>query len=300
MSAFAGRESFFDPAPARLTESLATFRTTLEAGHEASYRCAIACEVDGDSPIEIHPSYEKVVQEAATAVERERAQEAQIFTANEQFNDWLNRSLADLYMMRTQTAFGPYPYAGVPWFSTVFGRDGIVTAFQCLSFDPSIARGVLGYLAAAQADSESPEQDAQPGKVLHEMRADEMATLGEVLFKRYYGTIDATPLFVMLAGAYYQRTGDRPFIDSIWSNVERALNWIDRYGDSDGDGFVEYARKSKHEVFAQLGDLRREQIFNRYESRRRARRSSAHATRRSDVGVNMLRRDGVLEVVVLK
>ena len=241
----------FDPPPTRLTESVATFRIPLEAGEAASYRCAIACEVAGDSRIEINPSYEKVVQEAASALERERAQEAQIFTANEQFNDWLNRSLADLHMMRTVTPYGPYPYAGVPWFSTVFGRDGIITALQFLSFDPSVARGVLGYLAATQADSESPEQDAQPGKVLHETRADEMAILGEIPFKRYYGSIDATPLFVMLVGAYYKRTADRAFIESIWSNVERALGWIDRYGDSDGDGFVEYTRKSKHGLIHQ-------------------------------------------------
>ena len=253
----------FDPSPTRLTESAAIFRIQLDAGEEATYRCAIACEVDGDSPIEMNACYEKVVQEAASSVERERAQEAQIFTSNEQFNDWLNRSLADLHMMRTQTSYGPYPYAGVPWFSTVFGRDGIITALQCLSFDPSVARGVLAYLAATQADSENSEQDAQPGKVLHEMRSDEMATLGEIPFKRYYGTIDATPLFIMLAGAYYQRTGDRSLIESIWSNVERALEWIDRYGDSDADGFVEYARKSKHGLIHQGWKDSHDAIFHR-------------------------------------
>jgi glycogen debranching enzyme len=114
-----------------------------------------------------------------------------------------------------------------------------------MSFDPSLARGVLAYLAATQADTENPAQDAQPGKVLHETRAGEMAALGEVPFKRYYGTIDATPLFIMLAGAYYTRTGDRAFVESIWPNVERALAWIDHYGDVDGDGFVEYNRRSK-------------------------------------------------------
>ncbi|HEY4256293.1 MAG TPA: amylo-alpha-1,6-glucosidase [Candidatus Udaeobacter sp.] len=236
----------FDPRPTRLSESLASFQVHLEPGEDASYRWAIACELGGDSQIEIKPCYEEIIQGAAGALERVRAREPQIFTGNEQFNDWLNRSVADLHMMQTETPYGPYPYAGVPWYSTVFGRDGIITALQCLWFDPSVARGVLAYLAANQADTDNSEQDAQPGKILHEFREDEMATLGEVPFRRYYGTIDATPLFIMLAGGYYRRTGDRAFVESIWPNVQRALEWIDRYGDLDGDGFVEYSRKSEH------------------------------------------------------
>ena len=235
----------FDPPPTRLSESAATYQVRLGPGEAASYRWAIICEVDADSQSEVKPCYEKVVQEAAGALESAHAREPQIFASNEQFNDWLNRSIADLHMMRTETSYGPYPYAGVPWFSTEFGRDGIITALQCLSFDPGLARGVLAYLAATQADTENPAQDAQPGKVLHETRAGEMAALGEVPFKRYYGSIDATPLFIMLAGAYYARTGDRVFVESIWANVERALAWIDHYGDVDGDGFVEYTRRSK-------------------------------------------------------
>jgi glycogen debranching enzyme len=207
--------------------------------------------VEGDPRNEITPCYESAVEEAANTLERVRTQEPQIFTGNEQFNDWLNRSLADLHMMRTETSYGPYPYAGVPWFSTVFGRDGIITALQCLWFDPSVARGVLAYLAANQADTANPEQDAQPGKILHELREDEMAVLGEIPFRRYYGSIDATPLFVMLAGAYYKRTGDRAFAESIWPNVERALAWVDHYGDSDGDGFVEYTRKAERGLIHQ-------------------------------------------------
>jgi len=235
----------FDPLPTRLSESAANYQIRLEPGEDASYRWVIACEVDADSRGQIKPCYEKVVQEAASATESAHARQPLIFTSNEQFNDWLNRSLADLEMMRTETPYGPYPYAGVPWFSTEFGRDGIITALQCMWFDPSLARGVLAYLAATQADTENPEQDAQPGKILHETRAGEMAVLGEIPFKRYYGTIDATPLFIVLAGAYYRRTGDRAFVESIWPNVERALSWIDRYGDIDSDGFVEYTRKSK-------------------------------------------------------
>src|SRR5438094_3583458 len=251
----------FDPVPSRLSKAVVSFQIHLEPGRDATYQWAIACEVDSDSRVEIKP-YEKVMRETAVALERTRAQEPQVFTGNEQFNDWLNRSLADLRMMRTETRYGPYPYAGVPWFSTVFGRDGLITALQCLWFDPSIARGVLAYLAANQADAEKPEQDAQPGKVLHEFRDDEMAVLDEVPFRRYYGSIDATPLFVMLAGAYYRRTGDRGFVESIWPNVHRALEWIDRYGDSDGDGFVEYSRRSKHGLVHQGWKDSQDSVFH--------------------------------------
>ena len=252
----------FDPAPNRLSKSIGNFHIHLEPGRDASYQWTIACEVDDDSHRDVKPHYESVIQQAASALERTRAQEPEIFTDNEQFNDWVNRSLADLHMMRTETQYGPYPYAGVPWFSTVFGRDGIITALQCLWFDPTIARGVLAYLAANQAAAEKAEQDAQPGKVLHEFREDEMAVLDEVPFRRYYGSIDATPLFVLLAGAYYRRTGDRGFVESIWPNVHRALEWIDRYGDSDGDGFVEYSRRSKHGLVHQGWKDSQDSVFH--------------------------------------
>src|SRR5439155_13841364 len=154
------------------------------------------------------------------------------------------RSQADLNMMLTRTRYGLFPYAGVPWFSTPFGRDAIISAIECLWTAPDVGRGVLKYLAATQATEISAERDAEPGKIVHEQRDGEMAALGEVPFRQYYGSVDSTPLFVMLAGAYYKRTGDLQFIQSIWPNIELALQWIDRYGDCDGDGFVEYHRRS--------------------------------------------------------
>ncbi len=168
---------------------------------------------------------------------------ARIGTSNEQFSHWLARSSADLAMLVSHLPEGPYPYAGVPWFSTIVGRDGLITALQVLWLNPGLARGVLATLAACQAENEEPAHDAEPGKILHEARQGEMANLGEVPYSRYYGSADSTPLFIVLAAAYAERTGDDEFLRGLWPNIELALEWIDRYGDIDGDGFVEYARK---------------------------------------------------------
>ncbi len=172
-----------------------------------------------------------------------QARECGVVSSNESFNRWLRRSSADLRMMITDTASGPYPYAGIPWYSTPFGRDGLITAFEMLWAAPEVARGVLTFLADTQATAVAEEQDAQPGKIIHEIRAGEMAALGEIPFGRYYGSADATPLFVMLAHAFYERTADRAFLDRLWPHLLAALEWMERYGDRDGDLFIEYARQ---------------------------------------------------------
>jgi len=166
---------------------------------------------------------------------------AAVRTSNEECDQWLERSRADLAMMLTETEHGHYPYAGVPWFSTVFGRDGIITALQCLWLNPGMARGVLTCLAATQAREIDESRAATPGKIVHELRRGEMAALREIPFGQYYGTVDATPLFLMLAGAYFRRTADREFIESIWPNIMAACAWLGQYGDLDGDGFIEFA-----------------------------------------------------------
>jgi len=171
---------------------------------------------------------------------------ATVYTSNSQFNHWINRSMADILSLLTSTQFGHYPYAGVPWYNTAFGRDGIITAMELLWMAPAISKDVLLFLADKQATAFIPEKDAEPGKILHEMRGGEMANTGEVPFKEYYGTIDATPLFVMLAGMYYERTGDMDTIERLWPNITAALSWIDNYGDLDGDGWVEYKHKAKN------------------------------------------------------
>jgi glycogen debranching enzyme len=153
--------------------------------------------------------------------------------------------MADLNILMTDTPEGRYPYAGIPWYSTTFGRDGIITALQMLWIDPRVARGVLRRLALHQAKEIDPLADAEPGKILHEMRCGEMAALREVPFAHYYGSVDATPLFVLLAGLYVERTGDDETLGELWPAIEAALMWIDGPGDPDRDGFVEYRRASE-------------------------------------------------------
>jgi glycogen debranching enzyme len=231
----------FSPQPDELSATTARCEAEIPAHGEQTFYVTIHCNPpDEQSSFNFVETFKLALNELKAV----KADDAIIETSNEQFNEWLNRSAADLHMMVTHTEHGAYPYAGVPWFSTPFGRDGIITAFEYLWVNPALARGVLGYLAATQADEEITEQDAEPGKILHETRRGEMAAMGEIPFGKYYGTVDATPLFVVLAGDYYQRTGDRAFIESIWPNIQRALEWIERYGDSDGDGFIEYARRA--------------------------------------------------------
>ena len=185
-------------------------------------------------------SYPSAIVHEREAYQRLAGSETQVHTANEMFNAWTERSLADLRMMITATPHGSFPYAGVPWFAAPFGRDSLITAYQMLWIDPLIARGVLSYLAATQSDTTDPERAAEPGKILHERRTGELAALGEVPFGSYYGSVDATPLFVALAGEYLSHTGDIDFLETIWPNIERALHWMDTLGDKDDDGFIEY------------------------------------------------------------
>lgn len=243
----------FDPAPAMLGAGEARYEVVLPPGGEATLQWTIGCEAQAGlekaAEAEREPTqrprwHAEAFGSMGAHLSAARAAEPTLRTSNSQFDEWMERSLSDLRMLATDTPQGRYPYAGVPWFSTPFGRDGIIAALQSLWFAPDLARGVLWFLASTQAEHESAEQDAQPGKILHETRGGEMAALGEVPFGRYYGSIDSTPLFLMLAGAYYRRTGDADTIRALWPHCERALDWIDRYGDADGDGFIEYARQT--------------------------------------------------------
>ncbi len=230
----------FDHKPVSINPYSAGFEFSLDPG--VCQELYLTIDFSIQQPRAHVAAYDTVIKEAAETLHQARSHDCSVVTSNEQFNRWLNRSQADVHMLITRTDHGLYPFAGIPWFSTPFGRDGIITALEYLWVNSEVARGVLRYLAAHQARTENSEQEAEPGKILHEVRKGEMAALGEVPFGRYYGSVDSTPLFVMLAGAYYQCTSDRALIEEIWPNIEAALSWIDNYGDPDRDGFVEYQR----------------------------------------------------------
>ena len=238
----------------------AVFRLALDPLATEVVEISVQCERASETRRPV--SYDDELQARRRVRDLRDSEGSRVASAHEPLDRWLRRSTADLDMMITNTASGPYPYAGIPWFSTPFGRDGLITAFELLWANPGIARGVLAFLADTQATTYSDAQDAQPGKILHEMRGGEMAALGEVPFGRYYGTVDATPLFVMLAEAYFHRTGDRGFIETLWPHVIAALDWMEGPGDPDGDGFLEYARRSSTGLVQQGWKDSQDSIFH--------------------------------------
>jgi glycogen debranching enzyme len=227
----------FAPPPSELAVSAATYRLALEAGQFTYIYLSAACQ--GECTSKITTFFKGLM--AANRDRKWTSRHAGVVdTSNAVLNEALRRATADLRMLITETPEGDYPYAGIPWYSTTFGRDGLLTALQMLWCDPSIAKGVLKRLAAFQARDFDAASEAEPGKIVHEMRGGEMAALKEVPFGLYYGSVDATPLFVILVGLYVERTGDEATLRELWGAVQRALGWMDASGDLDGDGFLEY------------------------------------------------------------
>ncbi|MGU3456866.1 glycogen debranching N-terminal domain-containing protein [Brevundimonas sp. M1A4_2e] len=230
----------FSEPPARLSATRAEFMFSLPRGR--SLDLFVECSLDAcDQPDEERWRWHSILARLAM---RRRLRRGAIVEGgrNQGFNDWLRQSRADIALLVTDLPTGPYPYAGTPWFSTPFGRDGIITAWQMLWIDPGLAKGVLTYLAARQATETNAFMDSAPGKIMHETRGGEMSVLGEVPFGLYYGGVDTTCLFIALAGAYAKRTNDYETIRALWPNLIAAAGWMKDYGDSNGDGLIDYAR----------------------------------------------------------
>ncbi len=208
----------------------------------------------GDSPAELFPTPPHLDEtEPAAAYHAWTRGTTEVDTDHELFNMTVGRSMADLRLLINERDEDDERYiaAGVPWFSTLFGRDSLITSLQAIAFRPQLAIQTLEVLAARQATEVDPWRDAEPGKILHELRVGEMAMAGELPHTPYYGSVDATPLWLILLAATFDWTGDRGLVDRLWPNALAALDWIDRYGDRDGDGFVEYERQTDHGLLNQ-------------------------------------------------
>jgi glycogen debranching enzyme len=232
----------FSRSPERISPHAAEFVIELMGGGVGE----LFIEVGEDMPVlPAQDRFDAAARRLSKDMRGRLAQGASITTSGRLFNQWIDKSRSDLALLTTPLPTGPYPYAGIPWFATQFGRDAIITAMQTLWINPELAAGVLAFLASTQAQEESAFRDSQPGKIMHEMRRGEMAALGEVPFGQYYGGVDTTPLFVMLAGAYEGRTGDRSLVDGIWSHVLAAIAWIERRMNASPSGFLDYTRGEK-------------------------------------------------------
>lgn len=228
------RISFSSPAR-QIRPDSATWEMQLERGEPSEVRLEISMQ----------SSDERLRLTEASGVRAEALAEPQLQSDNALFSRLLNYSMHDLVMLDTQTPHGHYPYAGIPWFSAPFGRDGLITSLQFLPWYPQMVRGALAFLAAYQGSKHEPFTDEQPGKILHEFRQGEMANLREIPYIPYYGSIDVTPLFLIALEQYVRWSNDLVFLERLWPNAEAAAHWIHAYGDKDGDHFLEYQTESE-------------------------------------------------------
>ncbi len=224
--------------PDTIREDGIGFEIALEpAGREDIY-IAVDCASELQGGIAV--SFNEAVIERRHKIEKLERSSAALLSSNDRFNESTKRALSDINMMLTEADGSLYPYGGIPWYCTPFGRDGLITALECLWIKPQVAKGVLTYLARTQAQEIDPAKAAEPGKILHEARQGEMAALNEIPFGLYYGSVDSTPLFLMLAGSYWKRTGDDELIRELWPAIKRSIRWLEQYGDPDADGYLEY------------------------------------------------------------
>jgi len=239
----------FDSAPAEINENRAVFMLHLEPGENRDLECQVTASgqsqpVSGSSATRA-ANFGAALEARESELSAFRSGWAGISSSNSEFASMIRRSAVDLTSIITDGTNGDaFIMAGVPWFATLFGRDSIITALSILPFHPEIAKRTLRTLARLQGDTVDEARDEQPGKIVHEMRSGEMAATGEVPFGRYYGSVDSTPLFLWLYGRCVESTGDLNLANELLPNVERAIQWIERWGDRDGDGYVKYRRET--------------------------------------------------------
>jgi glycogen debranching enzyme len=229
----------FRPDPDELRAEQADFHFTIPPRSS----CEITARVSIDG-IAGTAAVRRSIQSVGESHRDWRRSSTEVVTSNELFNRALGRSMSDLRVLWMERNSERYLSAGVPWYDTLFGRDSLLAGYMTLAYRPEITRDVLLTLSELQGSVIDPEREEEPGKIIHERRECESANMGEVAFSRYYGSVDSTPLFVLVAGEYYAWTGDLDFMQALRPHLIAALEWIDNLGDADGDSFVEYIKKN--------------------------------------------------------
>jgi glycogen debranching enzyme len=232
----------FDPPPARLGEESAEYLLELPASGRLDITVTVTARTEPSPGPVLSPT--DASERRRQAIGEFRRQTVALQADHELFNRWIERSWGDLRLLVTDTADGMMPYAGIPWYVAPFGRDSLFVALQTLPFLPAVARGTLRYLAHYQARTDDAFTDQEPGKILHEYRRGELAACREIPFVPYYGTVDATPLFLILLGEYVRWTADLDLARELWPAAERALAWLERLGAPSDDGYLWYRRRS--------------------------------------------------------
>lgn len=234
------------PAPARVSidDARAEVAWDIRLDPRESISLWITVTPGGKRSGEAEPSAAQAAAELESAHAQWVGSCAQVATDNELFDRLVDASVRDLHALMMPVGAHQLPAAGIPWYVAPFGRDSLLSACESLMINPQVARGTVLALAGLQAKNDEPWRDAEPGKILHELRIGELARTGHIPHTPYYGTVDATPLFLMVAGGYYRWTLDLETMARLRPALDGALRWIDEWGDRDGDGFVEYERRA--------------------------------------------------------
>ena len=234
----------FSPAPSEIEERTARWRLQLEPLKRWELEVTVTPVMEDRGAAASAGDYVAILRSRREAYEGWQRDSTHFSSSNDVFSTALNTASGDFHALQIPVGDRRIIAAGIPWFATMFGRDSILAAYQSLSLNPQLAVDTLRVLAERQGTEHNDWRDEQPGKILHEFREGEMTRCGEVPFGPYYGSVDATPLFLILLSEVFNWTADEELVKELLPAAHRALDWIDRYGDLDSDGFVEYLRRS--------------------------------------------------------